>query len=185
MGFYNVQKGQASFFKWLADTYTMSDNFHQSVMGGTGVQRTMLGTGDSIFWEQSGNFPAQPPASQVANPNPTSSTNDKYVADRHWTNCSDETQPGIKPILDYLRSLPWRPDRSLANCQPGRFFAIKTRGLTHNGRRTNAGFGQCNQRAVEKYFATIHGFTGSVSSNKQCSGNSVTHSHEVYTFAVG
>ena len=58
-------------------------------------------------------------------------------------------------------------------------------GPTHNGRGTNAGFGQCNQRAVEKYFATIHSFTGSVSSNKQCSGNSVTHSHEAYTFAVG
>src|SRR5262249_43409612 len=58
-------------------------------------------------------------------------------------------------------------------------------GLTNNGRETNAGFGQCNQRAVEKYFATIHGCTRSVSSNKQCLGNSVTHSHEVYTFAVG
>src|SRR5262245_33439026 len=97
MGFYNVQKGHAPLFKWLADTYTMSDNFHQSIMGGTGVQHIMLGTGDSIFWEQSGNFPAQPPAAQVANPNPTSNTNDKYVADRRWTNCGDETQPGIQP----------------------------------------------------------------------------------------
>ena len=33
MGFYNVQQGDASYFKYLADHYAMSDNFHQSVMG--------------------------------------------------------------------------------------------------------------------------------------------------------
>jgi hypothetical protein len=32
MGFYNVEKGDAPLFKRLADKYTMSDNFHQSVM---------------------------------------------------------------------------------------------------------------------------------------------------------
>src|SRR5262249_15692909 len=42
MGFYNVQKGDASVFKRLADEFTMSDNFHQSVMGGTAVQHIML-----------------------------------------------------------------------------------------------------------------------------------------------
>src|SRR5499427_5683459 len=38
MAFYNMQKGDAPLFKRLADEYTTSDNFHQSVMGGTGVQ---------------------------------------------------------------------------------------------------------------------------------------------------
>src|SRR5262249_44479012 len=42
MGFYNVQKGDAPVFKQLADQYTMSDNYHQPVMGGTAVQHTML-----------------------------------------------------------------------------------------------------------------------------------------------
>ncbi len=37
MGFYNVQQGDAPYFKYLADHYAMSDNFHQSVMGGTGA----------------------------------------------------------------------------------------------------------------------------------------------------
>jgi phospholipase C len=41
MGFYNVQKGHTPLFKRLADTYTMSDNFHQAVMGGIGVQHIM------------------------------------------------------------------------------------------------------------------------------------------------
>jgi len=36
MGFYNVQQGDAPYLKFLADHYAMSDNFHQSVMGGTG-----------------------------------------------------------------------------------------------------------------------------------------------------
>ena len=33
MGFYNVQNGDAPYFKSLADNYAMSDNFHQSVDG--------------------------------------------------------------------------------------------------------------------------------------------------------
>jgi phospholipase C len=33
MGFYNMQHGDALFLKQLADAYTSSDNFHQSVMG--------------------------------------------------------------------------------------------------------------------------------------------------------
>jgi len=37
MGFYNVQRGDAPLFKRLADEYTMSDNYHQPVMGGTAV----------------------------------------------------------------------------------------------------------------------------------------------------
>jgi hypothetical protein len=32
-----VQKGDAPYFKTLADSYAMSDNFHQSVNGGTGA----------------------------------------------------------------------------------------------------------------------------------------------------
>jgi hypothetical protein len=31
MSFYNVQQGYVPYFKKLADTYSMSDNFHQSV----------------------------------------------------------------------------------------------------------------------------------------------------------
>ena len=37
MGFYNVLQGDAPYFKFLADNYAMSDNFHQAVMGGTGA----------------------------------------------------------------------------------------------------------------------------------------------------
>ena len=105
LGFYNVQAGDAPVLKDLADKYTMSDNFHQSVMGGTAANHVALGTGDAIFWTTF-NGMTQPPASQVANPNPSSPTKDSYVADKAWTNCGDLTQPGVKPIADYLSHLP-------------------------------------------------------------------------------
>ena len=35
--FFNIQAGDAPYFKSLADNYTMSDNYHQPVMGGTGA----------------------------------------------------------------------------------------------------------------------------------------------------
>jgi len=141
MGFYNVQKGDAGVFERLADEFTLNDNFHQSVMGGTAVQHTMLGTGDAIFWEQFGTLPAAPPANRVANPNPKSPTNDQYQVDQRFTMCGDETQPGIKAIKDYLRSLPWRPDLSATNCAPGKFYMINNTspGFRANGAVDTAG----------------------------------------------
>jgi phospholipase C len=57
LGFYNVQKGDAPYFKDLADHYAMSDNFHQSVDGGTGANHIMLGHGDAI-WFSDGKRPS-------------------------------------------------------------------------------------------------------------------------------
>ena len=37
MGFYNMDRGDAPVFKFIADHYAMSDNFHQGIMGGTGA----------------------------------------------------------------------------------------------------------------------------------------------------
>jgi hypothetical protein len=42
--------GDAPYFKLLADTYAMSDNFHQSIQGGTGANHVALGTGDAIWF---------------------------------------------------------------------------------------------------------------------------------------
>ena len=36
--------------KNLADEYTLNDNYHQPAMGGTGMHRIFLGTGDDFFW---------------------------------------------------------------------------------------------------------------------------------------
>jgi phospholipase C len=68
MGFYNVQQGDAPYLEKLADTYTMSDNYHQAVNGGTGANHVMLiGTGDAI-WFSDGKGNAQVPPNNPVNP---------------------------------------------------------------------------------------------------------------------
>jgi phospholipase C len=124
MAFYNVQLGDAPFLKSMADQFSMSDNFHQSVMGGTGANHVMLGTGDAIFWSDGKGNPTVPP-SHIANPNPLPGTDDVYTVDLNFdgnfTECADPSQPGIKPITDYLASLPYHPN---SKCQPGHFYMV-------------------------------------------------------------
>jgi len=125
MAFYNVQAGDAPVLKALADQYSMSDNFHQSVMGGTGANHVMLGLGDAIFWSDGNGNPTVPPAGVIANPEPQSGTDNVYTVDLgfngNFTECGDPTQPGIKPIRDYLASLPYEPN---PRCAPGHFYMI-------------------------------------------------------------
>jgi phospholipase C len=124
MAFYNVQAGDAPVLKRLADEFSMSDNFHQSVMGGTGANHVMLGTGDAIFWSDGKGNPTTPP-SHIANPDPLPGTDDVYTVDLlfdgNFTECGDLSQPGIKPIHDYLASLPYNPN---PRCEPGHFYMI-------------------------------------------------------------
>ena len=63
-----------------------------------------------------------------------------HLTDRRWTQCDNPAQPGIKPIMDYLRSLPWRPDLTASNCESGRFYMINnTRpGFLSNGQLNTA-----------------------------------------------
>ena len=119
MGFYNMQNGDVPLLEKLADQYAMGDNFHQSVMGGTAANHVALGTGDFMSWTTLAGL-TQPP-SNIANPNPTSSTSDKYVADKVFTECADTTQPGIQAIVSYLSSLPYHPAPS---CETGIFYMI-------------------------------------------------------------
>ncbi|HXP82534.1 MAG TPA: alkaline phosphatase family protein, partial [Verrucomicrobiae bacterium] len=124
MEFYNVQKGDVPVLKALADEYSMSDNYHQAVMGGTGANHVMMGTGDAIFWSDGNGNPTTPP-SHIANPDPLPGSDDVYTVDLgfdgNFTECADPTQPGIKPIRDYLKSLPYRPD---PNCKNGHFYMV-------------------------------------------------------------
>jgi len=124
MAFYNVQAGDAPVLKSLADEFSMSDNFHQSFLGGTGANHVMLGTGDAIFWSD-GNGNAAVPPSHIANPDPLPNTDNVYTVDLlfdgNFTECGNPSQPGIAPIRDYLASLPYSPD---PKCKPGRFYMI-------------------------------------------------------------
>jgi phospholipase C len=124
MAFYNMQAGDVPVLKQLADQYSMSDNFHQSTMGGTAHNHIMLGSGDSIFWSDGNGTPTTPPA-RIANPDPLPGTNDVYTVDLffdgNFTKCADPSQPGIAPIRDYLASLPYHPD---PKCQPNHFYMV-------------------------------------------------------------
>jgi phospholipase C len=100
MSFFNVQKGDAPYLKSLADQYTMSDNYHQAVNGGTGANHIMLGTGDAVWFSDGKGNPATPPdngvdpdnpgtplpghstaLSEIENPNPQPGTNNYYIED--------------------------------------------------------------------------------------------------------
>ena len=134
MGFYNMAQGDWPYFKGLADNYAISDNYHQPVMGGTGANSQFMFTGDVYYYTDSKGRPAKPNPKLIENPNPLVGTNNYYTNDSFgsvdpgstgvgFTKCSDETQPGVKPIADYLHSLPYKPFNK-GNCAPGRWYQI-------------------------------------------------------------
>jgi phospholipase C len=125
MGFFNVQRGDVPYFTSLADRYTMSDNMHQSVMGGTMVNHIMLGYGDLLWFSDGKGTATVPPATLVENPNPQPGTNNFFDNDNgagaNFSNCSDLGQPGVAPIINFLESLP-KP--VAPNCEQGHFYAL-------------------------------------------------------------
>ena len=163
MGFYNVQNGDVPYFKTLADTYTMSDNFHQSVDGGTGANHIMFGHADMIFFSDGKGNAAAPPhdalvqagganagvVDEVENPNPAPSTNNWYLEDGYgggsygsrsygggsYTNCADTTQPGVTPITKYLKSLT---PAIASKCEPGHYYLLNNYNPGYFGNGNNA-----------------------------------------------
>jgi phospholipase C len=163
MGFYNVLQGDAPYLKFLADHYAMSDNYHQAVLGGTGANHVMLGTGDAIWFASANGEPAQPPhnelvaagspnagiVDEIENPNPQDGTNNWYTEDGYgggsfgspsygggtYTNCSDLSQPGVEEITSYLGALssPISP-----NCEPGHFYLLNNYNPGYYGDGSNA-----------------------------------------------
>ena len=162
MGFYNVQNGDAPYLKYLADTYAMSDNYHQAVMGGTGANHIMLGFADAIWFSDANGNPAVPPENQttfaggpvneIENPNPQPGTNNWYTEDGYgafgnsgtstgvygggsYSACANPMQPGVAPILKYLDSLTPKIN---ANCQVGRYYLLNNYNPGYFGDGTNA-----------------------------------------------
>ena len=119
MAFFNMQNKDVPYLKSLADQYTMSDNYHQPVMGGTGPDSVPLGFADQVFFGDGHGNAATPPASSIYNPDPQPNTLNEYTLRKQWFNCSDATQPGIKPIQDYLGKLPYTVQ---TKCDPGHYY---------------------------------------------------------------
>src|SRR5258706_3644993 len=163
MGFYNVQQGDAPYFTFLADNYAMSDNFHQSVMGGTGANHIMLGTGDAIWFSDPHGQPAAPPehvlvapgspnagiVNEIENPNPQPGTNNWYTEDGYgggsygspsygggtYTNCADKLQPGVASLVLYLSSLSTPID---PRCEAERYYLLNNYNPGYFGNGVNA-----------------------------------------------
>jgi acid phosphatase len=141
MGYYNMCTGDAPNFNFIGQHYAISDNYHQSVMGGTGANHIMLGSGDAAFYSDGHGNPLVPPSNQIENPNPKPGTNNNYTQDGYaggsYSNCSDSSQPGVGPILDYLQSLPYQPFLN-GDCAPGTYYLLNNYlpGYTPSGQLT-------------------------------------------------
>jgi phospholipase C len=119
MEFFSVQNGDAPLFKSLADNYTMSDNYHQPVLGGTGPDSQPLGFADQVFFSDGKGNPATPAAKNIYNPDPVAGTLNLYSQRAQWFNCNDTTQPGIAAITNYLSVLPYAVE---TKCGPGEYW---------------------------------------------------------------
>jgi phospholipase C len=176
-----VQQGDVPYFTSLANQYTLSDNFHQSVMGGTGANHIMLGHADMIWFSDGNGNPATPPENQlvmtdpynngpnpdqgivneIENPNPAPGitalyqTNNWYAEDGYgqsgnsgypppynpspaygggsYSNCADTTQPGVAPVVNYLKSINIDP-----RCQAGHYYLLNNYNPGYFGNGNNA-----------------------------------------------
>jgi phospholipase C len=125
MGFYNVQQGDMPYFKRLADRYTLSDNYHQPTMGGTGLDSIFAGFADAL-WYSDGNGTAQiPPTNQIEDPDPQAGTNNWYTQDGYsggtYSMCADTSQPGVGSVVSYLQSLSTKIS---PNCEPNHYYLL-------------------------------------------------------------
>jgi phospholipase C len=165
MAFYNMQNGDAPYTKFLADNYTIADNYHQPVAGGTGANSIMLGFGDALFFSDDQGNAATPPhnepaatfvgtanagtVDEIENPDPQPGTNNWYTEDGYgggafgkpsfgggsYSNCSDSDQPGVSAILGYLSSLPYEVD---PKCAPGHYYLLNNYNPGYFGDGSNA-----------------------------------------------
>jgi phospholipase C len=137
MAFFNMQNGDAPLLKSLADQYTISDNYHQPVLGGTGPDSQPLGFADQVFFSDGKGNPATPLAANIYNPDPQAGTLNLYTHRAQWFDCSDPTLPGIAPITNYLSKLPYHVE---TKCGPGEYWqavnvnpAFTPKGLPQSG----------------------------------------------------
>jgi phospholipase C len=167
MGFYNVQKGDAPYFKYLADNFAMSDNFHQSVDGGTGANHIMFGHADMIYYTDATGKAAVPPHLQptggvnadgtpavldeIENPNPQRGTNNWYTEDGYGAGSqslaltpygggsySDCADLTQPAVAEITHYLESLARPINPNCQPGHYYLLNNYNPGYFGDGTNA-----------------------------------------------
>jgi phospholipase C len=123
LGFYNVAQGDAPYLTELAHRYTLNDNYHQPVMGGTYANQMMFGYAGALYFADANGDPAVPPANQIENPNAQAGTNNWYSQDGYsggsYSQCADASQPGVAVKLDYLTAMHVAP-----HCKDGAYYLL-------------------------------------------------------------
>lgn len=143
MGFYNMAEGDAPILRDLAEHYSISDNYHQAVQGGTGANHIALGTGFAASFQNASGKATKPPANEIENPNPKPGTNNNYSQDGYaggsYSECANSKQPGVGAVDAFLAKLPYK---ALNNCQPGRYYILNNYnpGYNANGTRGTGTF---------------------------------------------
>ena len=130
MGFVNMHRGDASYLRSLADRYAISDNHHQFIMGGTGMNFFSIPTADLPVYKIGGTL-ATPPPNQVENPNPAPGSENFFRQDGYqggsYVNCSDAQQPGVSAILGVLAR-----KRVPSHCEPGAYYLVNNYGAGYD-----------------------------------------------------
>jgi phospholipase C len=133
-------------------------------MGGTGLDSIILGFADALWFSNPDGTPGVPPhnvqvwqdqpadtgvVDEIENPNPQKGTNNWWIQDGYggggfgspvygggtYSNCSDPSQPGVGPIVSYLKSLA-RPINP--NCDPGHYYLLNNYNPGYFGDGSNA-----------------------------------------------
>jgi len=130
MGFVNMHHGDASYLRGLADRYALSDNYHQSVMGGTGANFFAIATGDLPVYRINGAL-SVPPANQIENPDPAPGTENFYRQDGYqggsYVNCAEASQPGVGAILAILKR-----KGVTSGCERGAYYLVNNYGAGYD-----------------------------------------------------
>lgn len=130
MAFLNMKSGDVPYWNSLAQQYAMSDNYHQSILGGTYANFYAIATGDIAYFNIDG-IVAAPPANQIENPNPMPGTPNFYIQDGFsggsYVNCSDATQPGVAPILAALSEV-----NVASKCDAGKYYLVNNYGFGYD-----------------------------------------------------
>jgi phospholipase C len=149
MGYYNMAQGDAPVLNFLARHYSISDNYHQAVMGGTGANHIALGTGYAAYYQDSNGNPVSPPVGQIENPDPQPGTNNFYTQDGYgaagttnggsYSNCKDHNAPGVGGVWSYLNALPYKV---FDNCAPSTYYLLNNYnpGFNANGTLNSSTF---------------------------------------------
>src|SRR5229473_2704350 len=102
-----------------------------SFRGGTGACFIYLGTGDIAFYSDGNGNPVTPPAGLIEDPEPWPGSNNWYKRDGYesgsYVNCADQSQPGVAPILAYLRSRHLQ-----SRCDPGHYYLVNNYGPAYD-----------------------------------------------------